>query len=204
MRVAIYARVSTQQQENDMQLTPLREFVQRMGWESVEYLEKASSIKKRPVFDQLLTDARERKFDTILVWKIDRFARSMKQFIDTVLMLDQVGVSVRSLTQNICSEQKDPMGRFVIQLFALLSELELSILKERVRAGVAEAQRKGVHCGRPARVFARYEAEDLRKQGMSWRAIAKKLGVPVATIRDALGLGGDRRARGVRKVSATA
>src|SRR5215467_754409 len=204
MRVAIYARVSTQQQENDMQLTPLREFVQRMGWVSVEYLEKASSVKKRPVFDQLISDARQRKFECILVWKIDRFARSMKQFIDTVLELDQVGVSVRSLTQNICSDQKDPMGRFVLGLFALLAELERNIIVERVRAGVAEAQRKGVHCGRPGRIFKRSEAEKLREQGMSWRAIAKKLGVPVATIRDALGLGGDRRARGVRKVSATA
>jgi len=196
MRVAIYARVSTQQQENDMQLTPLREFVQRMGWVSVEYLEKASSVKKRPVFDQLISDARQRKFECILVWKIDRFARSMKQFIDTVLELDQVGVSVRSLTQNICSDQKDPMGRFVLGLFALLAELERNIIVERVRAGVAEAQRKGVHCGRPGRIFKRSEAEKLREQGLTWRAISERMGIPVATVRDALGLGGDRRQRG--------
>jgi DNA invertase Pin-like site-specific DNA recombinase len=186
MKCAIYARVSTKKQETDMQMTPLREFVARMGWEAVEYLEKESSVKRRPVFDQLLKDARQRKFDTILVWKIDRFARSMKQFIDTVLELDSVGVSLRSITQNICSDQKDPMGRFVIGLFGLLAELERAIIVERVRAGVAEAKRKGKHCGRPAKVFRRDQARALRKQGMSWRAIAAELGVPFSTVRRAM------------------
>jgi DNA invertase Pin-like site-specific DNA recombinase len=202
MKVAIYARVSTQHQENDMQLTPLREYVQRMGWEATEYLEKESSMKKRPVFDRMIEDARQRKIDTILVWKIDRFARSMKQFVNVTCELASHGVSVRSLTQNISSDASDPMGKFLLGLFGLLAELERNIIVERVKAGVAEAQRQGKHCGRPMKVFARGKAEKLRKQGMSWRAIAAKLGVSVSTIRDALGVGGNRRLRGVRKASA--
>jgi len=183
---AIYARVSTKQQENDMQLTPLREFIQRTGWKAVEYLEKESSVKRRPVFERMMEDARARKFDCILVWKIDRFARSMKQFIDTVLQLDSYGVSLRSITQNICSDQKDPMGRFTLGLFGLLAELERAIIVERVKAGVAEAQRQGKHCGRPAKIFNRDLARSLRKKGMSWSALSKEMGVPLSTVRNAV------------------
>src|ERR1700722_2231126 len=195
--VAIYARVSTKQQENDMQLTPLREFVARMGWKATEYLEKESSVKHRPVFERLMADARQRQFESILVWKIDRFARSMKQFIDTVLALDSFGVSLRSITQNICSDQKDPMGRFTLGLFGLLAELERAIIVERVKAGVAEAQRQGKHCGRPAKIFARDRALALRKKGWSWRRIAKELGVSFSTVRNTV----SEQISGVKKAS---
>lgn len=186
MRCAIYARVSTKKQETEMQLHDLRQFVRAMQYESVEYIEKASSVKHRPVFEQMLQDARSRKFDTILVWKVDRFARSMKQFVDTVLDLDRVGVSVRSVTQNVSSDQKDPMGKFVLGLFGLLAELERAMIVERVKAGVAEAKRQGKHCGRPAKVFHRDQAVDLRAAGMSWREIARRLGVDQTTVRRAV------------------
>jgi len=187
MKIAIYARVSTVRQENDMQLTPLREFAARMQWDAVEYLEKESSVKVRPVFERLMADARLKKFELILVWKIDRFARSIKQFIDSVLILDGVGVTLQSLTQNVCSNKNDPMGRFVLDLFALLAQLERAIIVERVRAGVAEAQRRGKLCGRPVKIFNRERARKLRKEGMSWRKIAADVGVPFSTVRDELG-----------------
>ena len=179
-----------------MQLTPLREFVERMGWTLTgEYLEKQSSMKKRPVFNKLLDDARRRKFDQILVWKIDRFARSMKQFIDVTCELGSRGVSVRSLTQNICSDVSDPMGKFILGLFALLAELERNIIVERVNAGLREARRKGVRFGRPRARVKTGEAVMLRQQGMTWRAISVEMGIPVMTLRSALGLDGDRRKR---------
>jgi len=185
-RCAIYARVSTEKQNTDRQLTDLREYAGRMGWTAVEYIEKESSVKRRPVFERMMAEARMRKFDVIIVWAIDRFARSMKQFIDCVLELDRAGVGVRSITQNICSDQKDPMGQFVLGLFGLLAQLERAMIVERVRSGVAEAKRQGKHCGRPPKVFRRDRAAALRKEGVSWRKIASQLGVPQSTIRAAL------------------
>ena len=187
MKCAIYARVSTDKQKTDMQLTDLREYVRRAGWESVEYLETESSVKKRPVFERMMQEARMRKFDVVMVWKLDRIARSMKQFIDIVLELDKVNVRFLSITQkNIDSDQKDPMGRFLLHLFAALAELERGIIVERVKAGVTEAKRQGTHCGRPKKVFRRDEATELRKKGLSWRAIAKELGVNHMTVKRAL------------------
>ncbi len=187
MRAAIYARVSTNQQSTDMQLTELRAYVARMpGWSAVEYLEVESSMKKRPVFDRMLADARARRIDIVLVWAIDRFARSGKQFVSTVLELDAAGVALRSVTQNISSEQRDPMGQFVLFLFGLLAELERGIIVARVNAGIAEAKKKGKHCGRPAKIFRRDLAVEMRARGMSWRVIEKELGVPQSTLRAAL------------------
>lgn len=183
MRVAIYARVSTKDQKTDMQLTELREYVKRAGWEASEYLETASSVKRRPVFDCMLADARSRKFELILVWKIDRFARSMKQFVDVCLALSAHGVGVQAVTQNISTNRTDPMSQFVVGLFALLAELERNIIVERTKAGVAEARRQGKHCGRPPKVYQRDRARELRDGGMSWRAIARELGIPQSTVR---------------------
>src|SRR4051794_4507698 len=181
MKCAIYARVSTDKQKTDMQLTDLREYVRRAGWESVEYLETESSVKKRPVFERMMQEARMRKFefDVVIVWKLDRIA--------LVLELDKVNVRFLSITQkNIDSDQKDPMGRFLLHLFAALAELERGIIVERVKAGVVEAKRQGTHCGRPKKVFRRDEATELRKKGLSWRAIAKELGVNHMTVKRAL------------------
>jgi DNA invertase Pin-like site-specific DNA recombinase len=183
MTAAIYARVSTDKQKTDMQLHDLREYVTRAGWEAAEYLETESSVKKRPVFERMMQDARMRKFDVVVVWKLDRIARSMKQFIDIVLELDKVNVRFLSITQkNIDSDQKDPMGRFLLRLFAALAELERGIIVERVKAGVAQAQRAGKHCGRPKKVFRRDEAAEMRTRGLSYRAIAKHFGVGLGTV----------------------
>lgn len=175
-------------QKTDMQLTDLREYVKRAGWESAEYIETESSMKLRPVFERMLKDARLRKFEVVLVWKIDRFARSMKQFIDVVLDLDAVGVSLTSITQNISTSARDPMGQFVVRLLALLAELEHAIIVERTKAGVAEARLQGKHCGRPAKVFHRDRAVAMRNQvpPLSWRKIAQLMGIPQATLRRAL------------------
>src|ERR1035438_2306441 len=143
MKCAIYARVSTKKHETAMQLTDLRGYAQRMEWEAMEYIEQASSVKDRPEFERLMADARLRKFDVVLVWKVDRFARSMKQFVDTVLDLDRAGVCFKAITQNISSDQKDPMGQFVLGLFGLLAQLERAMMVERVNAGVPEAKWQG-------------------------------------------------------------
>lgn len=183
---AIYARVSTADQKNDMQFTELRAYCDRMGWSVVEYAEKMSSVKKRPVLEKLLADARLRKFDVVVVWKIDRFARSMKQFTDNVLLLDQAGIRFIAPTQGIDTDKQSPTGRFLMQILAAFAELERNMIVERVRAGVAEAKRQGKHCGRPKRIFRRDEMVALRAKGLSLRAIAKELGLPVSTVADSL------------------
>lgn len=185
MKAAIYARVSTVTQKTDMQLDECRRFVEiSQGWEFVEYLETESSVKQRPVLDRMMADARLRKFDVVVVWKLDRIARSMKQFIDIVLELDRHGVRFLSVTQRmIDSDQKDPMGVFLRNLFAALAELERGIIVERVKSGVAAAKARGKHCGRPLKIFRRDEAIAMRAAGKSWREIAKAVGVDQRTVR---------------------
>lgn len=197
-KAAIYVRVSTQEQKNDMQLTELREYCARMRWEVVEYAEKASSVKKRPILDKLLADARMRKFDVLVVWKLDRFARSMKQFTANVLALDACGVRFIAPNQGIDTDKQNPMGKFIMHIFAALAELEREMILERVRAGKAQYNAdyaagkigkelqsrsgKNLPAHRPKRIFRRDQAIELRNQGMSYRKIAEKLGVPVTTV----------------------
>jgi DNA invertase Pin-like site-specific DNA recombinase len=122
----------------------------------------------------------------VLVWRIDRFARSMRDFVNITLQLKSWNVRLISATENVDSGDENPFAKFMVGLLALLAELERNIIVERVKAGVAEARRQGKHCGRPARVWDRDHAQHLRKQGWSWRQIGDELGVPQSSIRRAL------------------
>jgi putative DNA-invertase from lambdoid prophage Rac len=189
LQIAIYARVSTQDQHCELQLSELRAYCQRSGWANVaEYIEKASGKagQKRPQLEQLLADARLKKLDTVLVWKIDRFGRSVQEFVERVRALDDMGVRFIAPNQGIDTDQHSPAGRLLMHILASIAEFERDLIQERVKAGVAEAKRRGKHCGRPKKVFRRDEAKKLRAEGLSWRAIARCLGVPQATIRLAL------------------
>lgn len=179
---AIYVRVSTAEQSNDMQLHDLRAFAKRMGWPAVEYAEKESSVKKRPVFERMLADARSGKVNVILVWRIDRFARSMKDYVLITLDLYQQKVRLISVTENVDTGDDNPFAEFQRGLLALLAQLERRIIVARVNAGIAEAKRKGKHCGRPKKIFRRDEVLKLKSEGLSLRAIAAKLAVPLTTI----------------------
>lgn len=184
MKAAFYGRVSTVRQKTDSQVDESRALLTGLNWQWVEYLEQESAVKHRPVLEQMMADAKLKKFDVICVWKLDRIARSTKQFIDLVLELDRYGVRFMSLTQKmIDSDAKDPMGRFLLHLFSALAELERGIIVERVKAGVASAKARGVHCGRQPKAFHRDRVLELRAGGMSWRAIARELGVDQRTIR---------------------
>ncbi len=183
MKAAIYARVSTEEQTNDMQLHDLRAYAIRMDWQVTEYVEKGSSVKRRPIFEQMLEDARVGKVKAILVWRIDRFARSMKDFVTICLQLDSWKVRLISITENVDSGDENPFAEFQRGLLALLAQLERKIIVARVRAGIAEAKRQGKHCGRPTKIFRRDLVVELRGKGMSWRAIAKEVGVAQSTIR---------------------
>jgi DNA invertase Pin-like site-specific DNA recombinase len=119
----------------------------------------------------------------VLVWKIDRFARSMQQFVNVVGELNSFGIPLRSITQNISSDQNDPMGKFLLGLLSLLAELERNIIVERVRAGMKAAQHRGVHCGRRKAVFDRTEILQRYLRGQSLRVIAQETGRGYGTVR---------------------
>lgn len=172
-----------------MQETELREYAQRMSWSAVEYTDKTSGTKvRRPGLDRLMADARLRKFDVVLVYKLDRFARSMTQLVTNIQLLDSYGVRFVCATQGIDTDKSNPVSRLLLHILGAVAEFERGIIVERVKSGIAEAKRRGVHCGRSKRVFRRDEAMRLRKEGLSLRKIGEKLGVPFTTVADALKL----------------
>ena len=189
MRCAIYARVSTTDQNCEMQLRELREYIQRRGWEpAAEYVDTGWSGTKasRPQLDRLMVDARAHRFDCILVWKLDRFGRSVVHLSHSLGDLRSWAVRFIAVTQSIDTDQANPTSNLLLNILAAIAEFEREMIVERVKAGVKEAKRKGKHCGRPKKVFPRGRALELRKQGKSWAAVASELGVPISTVRDAL------------------
>ena len=138
----------------------------------------------------LLADAKLRKFDAVLVWKLDRFARSISQLVEHVTLFDSLSVRFVCVTQGIDTHLQNAGGRMFMQILGVFAEFERNLIVERVRAGVAEAQKRGVHCGRKPRIFKRDEAMRLRKQGLSYRKIARQLGLPLSTVVDGIRLYG--------------
>ena len=182
-RVAIYARVSTDGQDEGMQLTALREMILQRQWElKSEYVDHGvSSRDVRPQLELLMKDAHKRKFDVVAVWKFDRFARSTRELVFALEQFQALGIDFVSVTQSI--DTSGPMGRLVFSVLAAIAEFERDLIRERVIAGMKEARRKGKHCGRPMIEFDINQAGELRKGGLSWRKLAAATGVPVHLLR---------------------
>jgi DNA invertase Pin-like site-specific DNA recombinase len=184
-RVALYARVSTANghQDPEMQLRELREFVDRRGWQITgEYVDKGISGSKdsRPALNQLMADAHQRRFDAVLVWKIDRWGRSLKHLVTSLAELDAYGITFISLRDNL--DLSTPSGRLMMQLLGAMAEFERALIQERVRAGLRNAKSKGVRLGRPRVFVSESRIDALRGTGASWRAISKELGVALGTV----------------------
>ena len=145
----------------------------------------SGAVASRPRLDQLLRDARLQKFEGVLVWKLDRWGRSVAHCVRSVQELASLGVRFLAATQNIDTDESNPTSRFLLHLFAAFAELEREMIRERVVSGIRNAKIKGKSWGRPRRIFRRDEAIKLRAAGKSWREISQTLGVPVATIIDA-------------------
>jgi DNA invertase Pin-like site-specific DNA recombinase len=185
MRVGIYARVSTADQNCEMQLRELRDYIAARKWAICgEYIDTGWSGAKasRPELNRLMADARKRRFDAVLCWKLDRWGRSVADSIKSIQELVSLGVRFLAVTQNIDTHESNPMARFLLHIMAAFAELEREIIRERVLAGVKAARANGKQVGRPKRVFRRDEAIRLRAEGMSWRKVAAQLGVPVTTV----------------------
>lgn len=187
MRTVLYARVSTADQTCDMQLRELRDYAARRRFDIAgEYVDTGWSGAKasRPELDRLMRDARIRRFDTVLVWKLDRWGRSVAHCIRSIQELVNLGIRFVSATQNIDTDESNPTSRFMLHIFAAVAELEREMIRERVISGIRSAKANGKSLGRPRRVFRRDEVLRLRVEGMSWRKISEMLDVPMSTVID--------------------
>ncbi|HAR41982.1 MAG TPA: resolvase [Bdellovibrionales bacterium] len=184
-RVAIYLRVSTQDQATELQQRELTAYVQARGWVVFKtYEDKATgTTANRAMLKAMLTDARLRRFDRIIVWKLDRFARSLKDLVTMLQELSELGIEFISLRDNI--DLTTSSGRLMMHMIGAFAEFEASIIRERVRAGIANARAKGKRLGRPkTRDDGTIKA--LRRQGLSIRSIALQAHCSAGAVQRAL------------------
>jgi DNA invertase Pin-like site-specific DNA recombinase len=193
-RVAIYGRVSTTNHGQDVavQTRDLEQFSQARGWQLADsYLDVGISGAKdrRPELDRLMRDAHARKFDVVVVWRFDRFARSVSHLLRALETFDSLGIQFVSLSEQM--DTTTPAGRMVFTVLGAVAELERSLIVERVRAGLRNARAKGKTLGRPRKIVDAARIGSLRAQGRSWCAVARELGTNTATVRRAV-LGRDK------------
>jgi len=183
VRVALYARVSTlNNQDPEMQLSELREYAGRRGWRiTEEYTDQGVSGCKesRPALNRLMSDACRRRFDAILVWKIDRFGRSLKHLVNALAELAALGVAFVSLRDNL--DLSTPSGRLMFQIIGAMAEFERALIQERVRAGLRNARAKGRRLGRPRVPVDASRIATLRAQGRSWSQITAEMRIGKGT-----------------------
>jgi len=182
-RVALYARVSTTDQSTDSQLLDLRRYVSERGWNVFkEYVDEGISGTKdsRPALNELMNDAKKRRFDVVLVWRFDRFARSTKHLILALEEFKNLGIDFVSYQENI--DTSSPLGSAIFTIISAVAQLERDIIAERVKAGLRRAKEGGKKLGRPSKKVDRYEIRRLRSEGRSLRQIAAKLNVSKNTV----------------------
>jgi DNA invertase Pin-like site-specific DNA recombinase len=184
MRVAIYARVSTigNGQSPEMQLRELREYVTRRGWELAgEYTDEGISGAKdsRPELNRLMEDAHKRRFDCVLVWKFDRFARSVSHLLRALEMFKAQGIEFISFSEQM--DTSTPTGKMIFTVLGAVAELERSLIGERVRAGVRNARAKGKKLGRPRVAVNAARVRELRQAGKSFVEVGAELGISAAS-----------------------
>jgi putative DNA-invertase from lambdoid prophage Rac len=199
MKVAIYIRVSTADQNNELQRRELQEYAERHGWGIAQVYEDTLSGAKanRPGLDKLMADARARNIDTVLCWKLDRFGRSLLDCLANLRELDTHGVRFIAITQALDTDNRNPASKFLLHVLGAAAEFERELIRERSSAGrtrylqdyragrvgktVHSRSGKNLPPDRPKRIFDRDRVGQLRAQGLSIRQIAAKLGIGVGT-----------------------
>jgi DNA invertase Pin-like site-specific DNA recombinase len=180
VRAALYARVSTIDQEPENQLQELRRYVEARGWTAVEYVDTGVSGTKesRPALDTLVKDAKRRRFDVLVCWRLDRLGRNLRHLILLLDELTALGIGFVTLGEGI--DTTSPTGRLVLHVLGAISEFERERIRERVLAGLQRARSQGVRLGRPRR---RIDPERLAEvAGFPAREAARRLGIPRATL----------------------
>jgi len=187
-RAAIYARVSTHNGQNpEMQLEEVRQYCRRREWTVVrEYVDKGvcGAQESRPSLDQLLTDCWKRAVDCVVVYRYDRFARSLRQLVNALEDFRALGIDFVSLHEGV--DTSTPNGRLVFGIFASIAEFERELIRDRSRSGLALAKSHGKRLGRPRVVVDRMKVTGLRKEGRSWTEICKTLGISKGTAQRAV------------------
>jgi len=189
-KAAIYARVSTAHNGQDptMQTRELEEYCERRDWEVAGcYVDTGVSGAKdsRPELDRLMFDAHQRRFDAILVWKLDRFGRSLRHLVNALAEFESLGISFVSLRDNL--DLSTPSGRLMFQIIGAMAEFERSLIVERVKAGMRNARAKGKRIGRPPRTYLSPEVrqsigEAYRNEEGSLRQLAARFGTSVGMV----------------------
>jgi DNA invertase Pin-like site-specific DNA recombinase len=189
-RAAIYARISTtnHRQDTTMQTRELREYCERRGWKIAnEYVDVgvSGSKEKRPELNKLFVDAHRRRFDIVLVWKLDRFGRSLRHLVNSLAEFETLGIDFVSLRDNL--DLSTPSGRLMFQIIGAMAEFERALIQERVKAGMRNAQAKGRRIGRPPQTPLSSElrtviAHTYASGGTSLRALARRFGTSLATV----------------------
>jgi DNA invertase Pin-like site-specific DNA recombinase len=190
MRVAIYARVSTHDQRTlGMQFEAMSAYIKNRGWVATNRIEDVGSgSKERPGRESLLMAARRREIDVIVVWRLDRWGRSVADLMTTIGKLIDLGVGFVSLTEAL--DLTTPSGRAMAGMLAIFAEFEREILRERVRAGIAQARKEGRPHGRPPTASRkRDEVFRLKAERLSHSEIARRLGVGRTSVRRILAAG---------------
>ena len=195
MRVAVYLRVSTLDQDPESQGREVRAFVAGRGWEISETYQDvgiSGARIRRPALDRLLKDAWHGRFQAAVVWDLSRMARSTLNALQLLQEFQEMKVRLIAVKQTFDTDT--PLGRAFFTLAAMFAELEREILIERVRAGMARARAEGKRIGRPVRFMDLVELRRLREEGLSIREIARQVGVPRSTVAKRLGVTQSRHA----------
>jgi DNA invertase Pin-like site-specific DNA recombinase len=188
VKTAIYARVSTADQTNAIQIRELKEYVERRGWELAGvYQDQMSGAKaSRPGLDQLIADARRRKFDVVVVWKLDRFGRSLVHCVSGIQELASLGIRFIATSQGLDTDESNPASKLLMHILAAVAQFERELIRERVSAGMRAAKAHGTKTGnaigRPRRIFNRDEVVKLREAGLSIERIAGQMRIGVGTV----------------------
>jgi putative DNA-invertase from lambdoid prophage Rac len=193
LRAGLYARVSTNDQQTlPMQNRALREYAARRGWTiAMQVKEVGSGATQRQMREKLIEAARRREIDVVLVWRLDRWGRSVADLLATLQELEHLGVGFVSLTEAL--DLTTPAGRAMAALLAVFAEFEREVLRERVRAGLAHARENGQRLGRPLTAALQAgQVRKLRRSGLSKSEIARRLNIGRTSVRRIL----DRRTQG--------
>ncbi len=183
-RIALYCRVSTSDQSTDSQILDLRRYVSERGWTTFnEYCDNGISGTKdsRPALNELMNDAKKRRFDVVLVWRFDRFARSTRHLINALEEFKNLRIDFVSYQENI--DTSSPLGGAIFTIISAVAQLERDIIAERVKAGLRNAVEAGKQLGRPRGTSLDIEAiHRLKSEGLSVREIAKQVGTSKTTV----------------------
>ena len=189
MNAAIYARVSTSEQTCDNQLLELRRYVEARGWAGIEFIDAGVSgaKDKRPALDALLRDAKRRRFDVVVCWRLDRLGRNLKHLITLLEDLQALGVAFVSLAEGI--DATTPAGKLQMHILGAIAEFERERIRERVLAGLQRARTQGKRLGRPRRVptTAAIPGDSVRAAARTWGVSKSTAARWIATGRSPLG-----------------